>query len=149
MSAKLTTRFAYTGPKDAQRFRYELLKGTQTSKSVRPAEFYSADTWLNEQRGESLLGAQATGPCSVRSGQNNRIKRRPYCFSQLLWIERLRQKRQVARWSADCRHFGQITGGQQNLRRRAVNPHPISKVAPAHIRQHEDTDDELDGGLLN
>src|SRR5438045_5918177 len=149
MSAKLTTRFAYTATKDAATISLRAIEGTQTSKSVRPAEFYSADTWLNEQRGECPQGAQATGPCSVRSGQNNRIKRRPYCFSQLLWIEGLRQKRQVARWSADCRHFGQITGGQQNLRRRAVNPHPISKVAPAHIRQHDVTDDEIDGGILN
>src|SRR5438067_3299297 len=149
MSAKLTTRFAYTATKDAATISLRAIEGTQTSKSVRPAEFYSADTWLNEQRGESPQGAQATGPCSVRSGQNNRIKRRPYCFSQLLWIEGLRQKRQVARWSADCRHFGQITGGQQNLGRRAVDPHPISKVAPAHIRQHDVTDDEIDRGILN
>jgi len=90
MSAKLTTRFAYTATKDAATISLRAIEGTQTSKSVRPAEFYSADTWLNEQGGESPLGAQATGPCSVGSGQNNRIKRRPYCFSQLLWIERLR-----------------------------------------------------------
>ena len=90
MSAKLTTRFAYTATKDAATISLRAIEGTQTSKSVRPVEFYSADTWLNEQGGESPLGAQATGPCSVGSGQNNRIKRRPYCFSQLLWIERLR-----------------------------------------------------------
>src|SRR5207245_6295333 len=61
MSAKLTMRFAYTAPKDAATISLRAIEGTQTSKSVRPAEFYSADTWLNEQRGESPLGAQATG----------------------------------------------------------------------------------------
>src|SRR6059036_623117 len=53
MSAKLTTRFAYTATKDAATISLRAIEGTQTSKSVRPAEFYSADTWLNEQRGES------------------------------------------------------------------------------------------------
>src|SRR6266481_5641066 len=47
MSAKLTTRFAYTAPKDAATISLRAIEGTQTSKSVRPAEFYSADTWLN------------------------------------------------------------------------------------------------------
>ena len=60
MSAKLTTRFAYTAPKDAATISLRAIGGTQTSKYVRQAEFYSADTWLNEQRGESPLGAQAT-----------------------------------------------------------------------------------------
>src|SRR5438477_12230139 len=107
MSAKLTTRFAYTATKDAATISLRAIEGTQTSKSVRPAEFYSADTWLNEQRGESPLGAQATGPCSVGSGQNNRIKRRPYCFSQLLWIGRLPEKGPVARRSTNGRRRGQ------------------------------------------
>src|SRR6266699_1549770 len=62
MSAKLTTRFAYTATKDAATISLRGIEGTQTSKSVRPAEFYSAETWLNEQRGESSLGAQAHVP---------------------------------------------------------------------------------------
>src|SRR5437763_16661660 len=107
MSAKLTTRFAYTAPKDAATISLRA-EGTQTSKSVRPAEFYSADTWLNQRRGESPLGAQAPGPYSLRSGQNNRIKRRTYCFSQPLWIKRIRSQEKVARLSGDGRNFGQI-----------------------------------------
>ena len=42
--------------------------GTQTSKVFRSAEFCSAETALQEQRGESPLGAQASGPCSIRLG---------------------------------------------------------------------------------
>src|SRR6266566_7926470 len=59
MSSKLTTRFSYTAPKDAATISLRAIEGTQTYKSVRSAEFYSADTWLNEQRGESPLGPQA------------------------------------------------------------------------------------------
>src|SRR5438105_9358014 len=66
MSAKLTTRFAYTAPKDAATISLRA-EGTQTSKSVRPAEFYSAHTWLNEQRGESPLGR--TGQACVPFAQ--------------------------------------------------------------------------------
>jgi len=42
--------------------------GTQTSKVFRSAEFCSVETALQEQRGESPLGAQASGPCSIRLG---------------------------------------------------------------------------------
>ena len=35
------------------------------------------------------------------------------------------------------------------MRRRAVDPHPISKVAPAHVREHDVTDDKIDRGVLN
>ena len=37
-------------------------------QSVCSAEFCSAETALQEQRGESPLGAQASGPCSIRLG---------------------------------------------------------------------------------
>jgi hypothetical protein len=56
----------------------------QTSKSVRPAEFYSAAMQPEEQRGESPLGAQATGLCSARA-----IKPYPITTShrlKALWV---------------------------------------------------------------
>ena len=37
-------------------------------KVFRSAEFCFAETALQEQRGESPLGAQASGPCSIRLG---------------------------------------------------------------------------------
>ena len=86
MSAKLTTRFAYTATKDAPTISLRAIEGTQTSlravwlyepeaKSVRSAKFYSADVWLNEQGGESPLEAQATGPVfrSIRSKQPRQV----------------------------------------------------------------------------
>ena len=36
-------------------------------QSVRPAEFYSDEIWLKEQRGESPLGAQACVPTNARN----------------------------------------------------------------------------------
>jgi hypothetical protein len=56
----------------------------QTSKSVRLAEFYSAAMQPEEQRGESPLGAQATGLCSARA-----IKLYPITTShrlKALWV---------------------------------------------------------------
>src|SRR5436190_16468814 len=38
-----------------------------TDKSARPAEFYSAATQSQEQRGESPLGTHATGLCSAHA----------------------------------------------------------------------------------
>ncbi len=44
-----------------------MLQEHRLPKSVRPAEFYSAETALQEQRGEeSPLGAEATGRCSLQ-----------------------------------------------------------------------------------
>ena len=43
-----------------------MLQEHRLRKSVRPAEFYFAETALQEQRGESPLGAEATGRCSLR-----------------------------------------------------------------------------------
>jgi hypothetical protein len=43
-------------------------KGTQTFQSVRPAQFYCAETQLKQQREEFPLGAQATGLCSYCNG---------------------------------------------------------------------------------
>ena len=44
---------------------------------MRPAEFYSAEIWLKEQRGESPLGAQAPSLCS------NQREKSPFIFRDL------------------------------------------------------------------
>ena len=49
-------------------------RGTQTFQSVRPAEFYSAETAPKQQREEFPLGSQAIGLCSAPRCRSRRIE---------------------------------------------------------------------------
>jgi len=51
--------------------------------------------------------------------------------------------------SADGRHFGQIAGGQQNLRRRAVDPPSNQQSRTRSCQGAHVTDDKIDCGVLN